>query len=130
ARVAKPRPLVRTRGDVTSADEEAEDDDDEARRHDERAVARLLAQQLHRDRGAGRARVPETAAPRLVAGDVLVLGLERLVPRPWPSRPGPADRDRRDAEPDENDVEDAHQPDSPPLASRRWRSAAWATAAL
>src|SRR6185437_4552983 len=108
ARVAKPRPLVRTRGGVTSANEEAGEHEHEARGGDQRAVPRLLAEELHGDRGAGRARVAQAAAPRFVPRDVLVLGLEGLVAGPRPARPRPAERDQRDAAGDEDEVDDTH----------------------
>ena len=52
----------------------------------------LAAEDRHRDRRAGRAVVADAAAPRLVAGDVLVLRLERLVARPRPAGARVADR--------------------------------------
>ena len=60
------------------------------------ADPRLPAQELHRDGRAGLAVIADTTPPRLVAGDVLVLGLERLVAAPRPAGPLVPDDDQGD----------------------------------
>ena len=71
------------------------------------------------------------AAPRLVAGDVRVLRLERLVARPWPPRAGVADDRSGRRRPAHSSMLIGPTVALPyPLASSRSRTAAWTSAAL
>ena len=73
------------------------------------ADPRLTAQQLHRHRGAGLAVIADAAPPRLVASDVLVLGLERLVATPRIACPLVPDDDEDDPGAPQEEVDDAHR---------------------
>src|SRR5688572_1202913 len=63
-------------------DEEAQEYQHESDSRDRRPDLRLATQDIHCDRGAGRAGVANAAAPRRVAGLVRVLLLEGLEARP------------------------------------------------
>src|SRR5262245_14096627 len=62
---------------------------------------------------------PDAAAPGLVAGDVGVLLLERLVAGPRRSRARDADDDEGHARDEQDDVDDAHGPLASLLRPRR-----------
>ena len=95
-------PDRRSRGSAGAMDQEASQNEAETGGHDDGAVARLLAGEGHRDRGTGAPGIAQAAAPRLVAGDVVRLGLEGLIALPRDARPRVAEGHAGHAQPDQD----------------------------
>ena len=78
----------------------------------------LAAEHVHRDRGPGLRVGPRAAPPRLVAGDVRVLLLERHVALVRAARAQRTDDDQRDAGHDQRQVQQSHAQASASSRSR------------